>query len=100
MKVVHCLSVRGHSYLPCDIDFGIIEKLQRKREIVDLHSGWKDMTRDMFDVTSMRGKDMFKFKNHFSIFFKKSATKKGDKFLVTKCKVLSFYAEQYDIDIS
>ena len=25
-KVVHRLPVRGHSYLPCDSDFGVIEK--------------------------------------------------------------------------
>ena len=46
------------------------------------------MITERFDVTSMTGKDMFNFKNNFSTFFKKSATKNGDKFLVTKCKVL------------
>ena len=59
------------------------------------------MIRETFDVTSMTGKDMFNFKNHFSIFFKKSATKNGDKFLVTKCKFLSFSAEhKYYIEVS
>ena len=33
------------------------------------------MIRERFDVTSMTDKDMFNFKNHFSIFFKKSDTK-------------------------
>ena len=39
-KVMHRLPVRawGHSYWPCDRDrdFGVIEKLQRKREVVEL----------------------------------------------------------------
>ena len=76
------------SYLPCDRDFGVIEKLQRNKEVVELHSGWEDVIRERFDVPSMTGKDMFNFKNHFSTLFKKSATTNGDNYLVTKCKVI------------
>ncbi len=86
-KVVHCLPVRGHSYLPCDRNFGVIEKLQRKRKVVGLHSGWEDMIRERFDVSSMTDNEMFNFNNNFSTFFKKGTTKNGHKFLVTKCKV-------------
>ena len=59
------------------------------------------MIRERFDVAAMTCKDMFN--NHFSIStsFKTSATKNGDKFLVTKCKPLSFSAEhKYDIGVS
>ena len=55
-KVVHRLPVRGHSFLPCDREFGVIEKLQRKREVVEIYSEWEDMIREKFDVTSMTGR--------------------------------------------
>ena len=70
-KVVHRLPVRGHNVLPCDREFGVIEKLQRKREVVEIYSEWEDMIRERFDGTSMTGKDMFDFKSHFSAFLKK-----------------------------
>ena len=47
-KVVHRLPVRGHSFLPCDREFGVIEKLQRKREVVEIYSEWEDMIREKF----------------------------------------------------
>ena len=83
-KDVHRLPVRGHSFLPCD----------RNLLVVETYSEWEDVIREKFDVTSMTGRDMFDFKNHFknhlATFFKKSVTKNGEKMSITKCKILSF----------
>ena len=56
------------------------------------------LIRERFDVTSIKGEDMFNFKNYFSTFFKKSATKNGDKFLVAK--ICNFLQNKYDSDDS
>ena len=56
-----------------------------------LHPGWEDVIREWFDFTYITGNGMFYFKNHLSIFFKTAATKSGDKFLLAKWKVLSFF---------
>ena len=50
-------------------------------------------------MIAMNGKDMLNFKAPFATFFKKSVTKNGGKFLVTKCKVFTFSVDR-DILVS
>ena len=68
---------------------------------METYSEWEDVIREKFDVTSMTGRDMFDFKNHFATFFKKSVTKNGENMLITKCEMLSFSVDhKFDIEIS
>ena len=65
----------SYSFLPCDRDFGVIEKLQTQRELVEIYFQWEDMITGKCNVIAMNGKDMLNFKAHFATFFKKSVTK-------------------------
>ena len=44
-----CLPIRGHSFLPCDRDFAVIEKDQRKIESVEVYFGWDEMIAEQFE---------------------------------------------------
>ena len=97
-KIGHQLPMRGYSFLPCDRDFGVIEKLQRKRELVELYGEWEEMIKENITLISMTGRDMLDFKGHLQNFFKKSATKDGAKFSISKYKVFEYSAEhKYDV---
>ena len=100
-SIIHELPIRGHSYLPCDREFALIEKDQRKRETVELHTGWEGMIADRFQVISRSGKDMRDFKGHMQQFFKKNTVKDGEKFAITKYKSVTFSREhKHDVVVS
>ncbi len=99
--VVHRLPIRGHSFLLCDREFGVIEKDQRKKEMVESFTGWEEMIRERFDLTSMKGSDMQNYKEHLGQFYKKSATKGNEKFQVSKYKIFEFSKDRkYDVVVS
>lgn len=88
--IVHRLPVRGHSYLPCDRQFGQIEKIQRRHETVETYQGWEAIISEKFELISMKCTDIFYFKSHLAQFYKKSVIKNGVKYLVSKYKVFKF----------
>uniref|UniRef100_UPI00358DF5DA uncharacterized protein isoform X1 n=2 Tax=Myxine glutinosa TaxID=7769 RepID=UPI00358DF5DA len=100
-EVIHRFPIRGHSYLPCDRNFGVIEKIQRRHETVETYQNWETIISEKFQVVSMKGKDMYDFKSHLGQFFKKSVTKDGEKFTISKYKVFEFSADfRNDIEVS
>ena len=43
------LPIRGHSFLPCDREFGVIEKMKRKKDTVEVYFEWREMIATKFD---------------------------------------------------
>lgn len=42
-EIEHTFLVPGHTFLPCDADFGIIEKVKRKTQVVYVPGQWADL---------------------------------------------------------
>lgn len=62
--VEHKFPIPGHTFLPCDRDFGVIEKKKRKTPAVYTPKGWFGLVRDCkkgkpFRVVEMSQKDNF-----------------------------------------
>ena len=57
-SVTHLLPMRGHSYLPCDREFGVVERMQKRRDHIELYTKWNDMIRERFEVTTMEGQQI------------------------------------------
>ena len=48
-SVIHRLPMRGYSYLPCDRKFGVIERMQKRRDHIEIFTEWDDMLRERFE---------------------------------------------------
>ena len=87
--IVHRLPIRGHSFLPCNREFGVIERDQRKNKMVESFTGWEEMIRERFDLTSMKGSDMRNYKEHLGHFYKKVQQKGMRSFRCQSTRSLS-----------
>jgi len=87
-EITHQLPVRGHSYLPCDRDFGIIERMQRRRDHIEMYTGWNGVIKERFDLTPMKGLHMRDSKGTLGKYYKASAK----NWKITKMKVLNYNA--------
>lgn len=92
--IMHQFPEPGHSFLPCDRSFGLIEKEKRKKEIVYLPKGWRDLVKNTskkFTVIEVNQNIILNFSEHFKMFMKKSATSyRKEKFSISKYRVFSY----------
>lgn len=77
-KIYHYFPVRGHSFLPCDRDFGTVKRLIRKADRIYLPEEYEEMivaarTKTKFTLSSIGYKDIIDFKNWWSNFYKKTS---------------------------
>ena len=93
-SVTHRLPMRGHSYLPCDREFGVIERMQKRRDHIETFTEWDDMLRERFEVTSMEGRQMKDFKGILGKFYKTNAK----DWKITKYKVFK-YSSKTNLEI-
>lgn len=109
-KIVHRYPEPGHSFLPCDRSFGIIEKERRKRERVFLPKDYEDMvkkTSKKFVVVQAKQSMFLDFTTHFKGKFKTLQTlyakpqnvnekntpkkpTKGSKFTISKYRYVEY----------
>lgn len=90
-KIQHYFPQRGHSFLPCDSHFAIIEKMQRKRELVESPSDWNKIISSKFTVVEVNRNMIKNFVNELTDpYFKKSFTSNKIKFQITKYKLFEF----------
>lgn len=93
-NIQHFFPQRGHSFLPCDRHFAIIEKMQRKREIVESPSEWNSIISSKFIVVELKRNMVKDFVSGLSEpFFKKNFTTNKLKFQITKYKFFEFKSE-------
>ncbi|CAH2010321.1 unnamed protein product [Acanthoscelides obtectus] len=85
-KIYHYFPVRGHSFLPCDRDFGTLKKLVRRSDRVYLPEEYQEMIvscrkNNPFTFKEITYKDIIDFKNWWPSSYKKTASsipKPGD----------------------
>lgn len=73
--ITHTFPVRGHSFLPCDRDFGITEKKKRKMERVYIPEQWIELIegarrRNPFDIVRMSMSTVLNYQSHLPQYFK------------------------------
>lgn len=92
--IVHQFPEPGHSFLPCDRSFGLIEKEKRKKEVVYIPKGWRDLVKNTsrkFTVIEVTQDIFLNFSEHFKSFLKKSTTNsKKEKFTISKYRVFKY----------
>lgn len=116
-KIIHRYPEPGHSFLPCDRTFGVIEKERRKRERVFVPKDYEDMVRKTskkFVVIEAKQSMFLDFSSHFKEKFqkiqtlyakpqndntgnktKKSASKnKGNKFTISKYRYVEYNKDE------
>lgn len=92
-RIDYHIPIRGHSFLPCDREFGVIEKMKRKKESVELYTEWRNMISTKFETVEVTTSFVKSFKDHFEPMFKKSVTAKKTKFKISQYKRFQFSAQ-------
>lgn len=72
-NIIHQYPEPGHSLLPCDRSFGLIEKEKRRRERVYVPAEWKEVVRKTsknFRVVDVTQDMVMDFTEHFKPIFK------------------------------
>nr|CAI5821873.1 unnamed protein product [Callosobruchus analis] len=82
-KIVHYFPFRGHSFLPCDRDFGSIKRVIRRADRIYLPEDYEQMILSSrkvfpFTLTTIRYEDIIDFKNWWPHYYKKT-TKSADE---------------------
>lgn len=99
-KVVHKFPEPGHSFLPCDRCFGLIEKKKRQREHLYLPEEWKSLVRNtsrMFVVVDVDQHMILKYTDHLRPFFKTTIRKGREPFMLSKYRSIEYSASSCDI---
>lgn len=97
--IVHHLPEPGHSYLPCDGDFGQIEKKKRQKELLYLPEEWYslvELTGKKFTVERVTQDLIFDFKSFFDPYFKKTAVVKKKPFTISKYRIFVYKSDKPD----
>lgn len=109
--IYHYFPVRGHSYLPCDRDFGTIKRNIRKHDRVYLPQEYEDMITTSrktkpFTVKTVTHEDIVNFKDWWPTVYKKTSKSINkvvkDKFNVSEYRMFVYdstmpgYVKTYD----
>jgi hypothetical protein len=80
--------------LPCDRHFGVLEKMQRRREKAEFYEEWMEISSKEFSVVEVKGFMIKDFATGLGVpFVKKVESHKGLKFKITECKMFVFKRE-------
>lgn len=91
---------RGHSFLPCDRDFGVIKRVIRRHDRVyspeqyDKMIGTAKKLEPKFIVKKVQNQDILDFNNWWPKFFKKTckSVRTKESFKISTYRHLSFFA--------
>lgn len=77
-KIHHYFPIRGHSFLPCDRDFGTLKRLVRKHDRIYIPEEYEEMilkcrTKKPFNFKNINHKDIIDYKTWWPQFYKKSS---------------------------
>ena len=91
----HFFPVRGHSFLPCDRDFAKTETKKRKVERIYTPRQWMDIVRSArkrkpYEVVEVQQSLIYEFQSHFTQFFKKTVTCKGERMMIREARVFEY----------
>lgn len=89
-KICHYFPIRGHSFLPCDRDFGVLKKSIRRFDRVYIPEEYEEIISSCrknkpFAYQQIRYSDILDFKRWWPEFYKKiaTATTSGEKFAIS-----------------
>lgn len=99
-KICHYFPIRGHSFLPCDRDFGTVKRVIRKYDRVYVPEEYYHMITSSrktspFSIDTVTYKDIFDFNNWWPNFYKKtckSVTEKAN-FTVSQYRQFTYFSE-------
>ena len=95
--ILHQYPEPGHSFLPCDRSFALIEKAKRRKERVHLPDEWKTLVRktsNKFRVIDVTQDMIMDFSSHFKPYFKATFTsKEKNKFAISKYRLCQYKRE-------
>ena len=83
-------AVRGHSFLPCDRQFAVIERMKRKKDTAEMYTDCHAMIDSKYVTVEVTGHMIHDYKGHFDTLFKKTVTKDKVKFKITEYKRFRF----------
>ena len=91
-SIRHVFPIRGHSFLPCDRDFGKIEVKKRRVERVYTLHQWMDIIRSArkknpYSVVEVYQSLIFDFQSHFTEFLKKTVTVRGQRMRIRDARM-------------
>lgn len=91
----HVFPVRGHSFLPCDRDFAKTETKKRRVERVYTPQQWMDIVRSArkkkpYNVVEVNQSMILNFQLHFSQFFKKTVTNRGERMRIREARLFEY----------
>lgn len=93
-QVKHHFPLPGHSFLPCDRCFGLIEKERRRHDRIHLPSEWEALvkkTSRKFDVVSVTRDMIFNYPDYYRPYFKKNSVNQNkEKFSISKYRLLQY----------
>lgn len=102
--IVHRFPEPGHSFLPCDRSFGVIEKQLRKIERIYSPTEYKKIyarSSNLFSVIDVTQDMIRNYVEYMKPHFKKSVVnKERQKFLISKYKVIIYEANNNQIQCS
>ena len=58
-QINFCLPIRGDSFLPCNRVFGVIERMNRKKDTVHNYHEWENLIKQKFSCGSVTGDMIF-----------------------------------------
>lgn len=93
--IIHQYPEPGHSFLPCDRSFALIEKAKRRKERVHIPDEWKSLVRktsNKFRVIENVTQNMIMdFTSHFKPYFKTTfTTKEKHKFAISTYRLFQY----------
>ena len=101
--IMHVFPIRGHSFLPCDRDFGSIEMKKRKVETLYIPDQWIAIiegarVKNKFDVVRVTQDMTFEFQKELAPFFKKVVKTGTAKLRVRDARVFR-YDQAHDVSV-
>lgn len=76
-KIFHYFPIRGHSFLPCDRDFGVVKRRIRKQDRVYLPEEYyelieKSSAKSLFSIKKVNNENILDFKKWWPKYYKKT----------------------------
>lgn len=100
-NITHHFPLPGHSFLPCDRSFGLIEQEKRKRERVHTPEEWERLvtaTSRKFAVVSVKQEMILDYASVFGPNFKKNLTnRRREKFSISKYRVFEYSFKHFRV---